>query len=49
MKAVKEEKSSTELTMVLGYVSSLIIYMFIFIYGVQVMKGVIEEKNQQNS
>jgi len=43
----KEEKSSTELAMVVGYVSSLIIYMFIFIYGVQVMKGVIEEKTSR--
>src|ERR1035437_2998191 len=43
----KEEKSSTELAMILGYVSSLIIYMFIFIYGVQVMKGVIEEKTSR--
>jgi ABC-2 type transport system permease protein len=43
----QEEKSSTELAMILGYVSSLIIYMFIFIYGVQVMKGVIEEKTSR--
>ena len=43
----QEEKSSTELAMILGYVSSLLIYMFIFIYGVQVMKGVIEEKTSR--
>ncbi|MDP4291972.1 MAG: ABC transporter permease, partial [Bacteroidota bacterium] len=43
----KEEKSSTELAMGLGYFTSLIIYMFIFIYGVQVMKGVIEEKTNR--
>jgi ABC-2 type transport system permease protein len=43
----KEEKSSTELAMVLGYISSLIIYMFIFIYGVQVMRGVLEEKTSR--
>jgi len=42
-----EEKSSTELAMGLGYFSSLLIYMFIFIYGVQVMKGVIEEKTSR--
>jgi len=43
----KEEKSSTELAMGLGYISSLIIYMFIFIYGVQVMRGVLEEKTSR--
>ena len=43
----KEEKSSTELAMGLGYISALLIYMFIFIYGVQVMKGVIEEKTNR--
>ena len=43
----KEQKSSTELAMGLGYVSSLIIYMFIFIYGVQVMRGVLEEKTSR--
>ena len=43
----KEEKSSTELAMGIGYFSALIIYMFIFIYGVQVMKGVIEEKTSR--
>ena len=43
----KEVKSSTELAMGLGYFSSLIIYMFIFIYGVQVMRGVLEEKTSR--
>jgi ABC-2 type transport system permease protein len=43
----KEEKSSTELAMGLGYITAMIIYMFIFIYGVQVMKGVIEEKTNR--
>ena len=43
----QEEKSSTELAMGIGYFSALLIYMFIFIYGVQVMKGVIEEKTSR--
>lgn len=43
----QEEKSSTELAMGIGYISALLIYMFIFIYGVQVMKGVIEEKTSR--
>jgi len=43
----QEEKSSTELAMILGYVSSLIIYMFILLYGVQVMRGVTEEKTSR--
>lgn len=31
----------------LGYAGSLLIYMFIFLYGVQVMRGVIEEKTNR--
>ena len=42
----KEEKSSTELAMGLGYFSAFLIYIFIFLYGAQVMRGVIEEKNK---
>ncbi|MGK7395034.1 MAG: ABC transporter permease [Candidatus Cyclobacteriaceae bacterium M3_2C_046] len=30
-----------------GYFSSLLIYFFIFLYGAQVMRGVIEEKNNR--
>jgi len=43
----KEEKSSTELAMGLGYLSAFLIYFFIFLYGAQVMKGVIEEKTSR--
>ncbi len=43
----KEEKSFTELTMVVGYVGSIMIYMFIFLFGAQVMRGVIEEKTSR--
>ncbi|MCD4794947.1 MAG: ABC transporter permease [Bacteroidales bacterium] len=39
-----EEKSSAELTVAIGFIAAIIIYMFIFMYGVQVMRGVIEEK-----
>lgn len=42
-----EEKSFTELTMVVGYVGSIMIYMFIFMFGAQVMRGVIEEKTSR--
>ena len=39
-----KEKSSAETPIAIGFVAAIIIYMFIFMYGVQVMKGVIEEK-----
>lgn len=41
------KKTSEELVMVIGIVAGLIIYMFIFMYGVQVMRGVIEEKTNR--
>lgn len=43
----EEKKSFTELTMVIGYVGSIMIYMFIFLFGAQVMRGVIEEKTSR--
>lgn len=39
-----EKTSNAETTVGTAYVSSLLIYFFLFLYGVQVMKGVIEEK-----
>jgi len=42
-----EEVSSTEVIMGIGFVTGLIIYMFIFIYGSQVMRGVLEEKTNR--
>jgi ABC-2 type transport system permease protein len=39
-----EKESNTGLVMVLGYAGGFLIYMFIFIFGAQVMRGVIEEK-----
>lgn len=40
-------QGSTEIAMAIGFISSFIIYMFIFMYGVQVMRGVIEEKSNR--
>lgn len=42
-----EVTSSSDFIMILGLVTSLIIYMFIFLYGAQVMRGVIEEKTNR--
>ena len=42
-----EEVSSTELKMALGFIAGFLIYMFIFLYGAQVMRGVIEEKSNR--
>ena len=36
-----------ELVSVVGFVFAIVIYMFIFIYGVQVMRGVMEEKTSR--
>ncbi|HTX89392.1 MAG TPA: ABC transporter permease [Bacteroidales bacterium] len=43
----KEEKSYPEVTFVLGLFSSIMIYFFIFMFGAQVMRGVIEEKTSR--
>ncbi len=40
-------KSNTELTTAVGFIAGILIYMFIFLYGVQVMRGVIEEKTNR--
>ena len=42
-----EEKSYTEVSMVLAFFGALLIYLFIFIFGSQVMRGVIEEKTNR--
>ena len=42
-----EQKSYTEVAMVVGLVASIMIYMFIFMFGAQVMRGVIEEKTSR--
>jgi ABC-2 type transport system permease protein len=43
----KEAKSFTELSMAVGMFSSMLIYFFIFLFGAQVMRGVIEEKTSR--
>lgn len=43
----QEENSSTELSMAIGFVGGLLIYIFIFMYGGLVMRGVIEEKTNR--
>lgn len=43
----KAVKSSTEIAMAIGYISGFIIYMFVFMYGVMVMRGVMEEKQNR--
>jgi len=42
-----EKESYTELSMVIGYASGMLIYFFIFLFGAQVMRGVIEEKTSR--
>jgi ABC-2 type transport system permease protein len=41
------KKGSTEVAMILGYVVGFMIYMFVFIYGGMVMRGVLEEKQSR--
>jgi len=43
----EEESSSTELSMGIGIAGGLLIYIFIFMYGALVMRGVIEEKTNR--
>lgn len=38
------KKSSVDLAVALAFIGSFLIYLFIFLYGAQVMRGVIEEK-----
>ncbi len=42
-----EKQSSAELTMIISMAFAFISYMFIFIYGGQVMRGVMEEKTSR--
>lgn len=41
------KESSTEVAMAVGYASGFLIYFFIFLFGAQVMRGVIEEKTNR--
>ncbi len=47
VKKIDEGDSNIKLKAGIGFALGLMIYMFIFIYGVQVMKGVIEEKTSR--
>jgi ABC-2 type transport system permease protein len=42
-----EKKSFTEISMAVGMFSAILIYFFIFLFGAQVMRGVIEEKTSR--
>ncbi len=42
-----EQKTYTEIAMVLGIFTGILIYFFIFFFGAQVMRGVIEEKTSR--
>ncbi|UKJ09338.1 ABC transporter permease [Solitalea lacus] len=42
-----EEAGSSGAAFGVGMIASILIYMFIFLYGVQVMRGVIEEKSNR--
>lgn len=42
-----ETESSSIAASVIGYVASFLIYIFIFVYGAQCMRGVIEEKTSR--
>lgn len=41
------KKGSTEIAIAVGYATGFIIYMFVFIYGSMVMRGVLEEKQNR--
>ncbi len=43
----KFEKTSTGVSMALAYISGFLMYMLVFIFGSQVMRGVIEEKTSR--
>lgn len=42
-----EKNTDTDLATAIGFIAGILIYMFIFIYGAQVMRGVIEEKTSR--
>jgi len=43
----EEQKSDSEVLFGVGYAMGFLIYIFLFVYGAQVMQGVIEEKNSK--
>ncbi len=42
-----EKTSSAAVATIVGYISALLIYFFIFFYGIMILKGVIEEKTNR--
>jgi ABC-2 type transport system permease protein len=42
-----EKETSAGLTYAVGFIGAMLVYMFIFLYGAQVMRGVIEEKTNR--
>jgi len=43
----KDKVGSAELALIIGMITAMIIYMFIIIYGAQVMQGVVQEKTNR--
>jgi len=43
----EEESKNVAISSAIGYAGAIIIYFFIFMYGVQIMRGVIEEKTSR--
>ena len=44
---LKGVENDSSLNTIVGFIAGIMIYMFIFLYGVQVMRGVIEEKTNR--
>jgi len=42
-----EKEGSAGIATVIGYIAALMIYFFIFVYGIQILRGVIEEKSNR--
>jgi ABC-2 type transport system permease protein len=42
-----EKTGSAGVATIVGYISALMIYFFIFVYGIQILRGVIEEKTSR--
>lgn len=42
-----ETETSSEIALMTGLFATILIYLFIFVYGSQVMRGVVEEKNNR--
>lgn len=42
-----EKTGSAGVATIIGYIAALMIYFFIFVYGIQILRGVIEEKSSR--